>query len=78
METSSRWDSISFATRAWRFSSVSRRLEVAAASGLAAETMSMTFASWRETRSMNSVRVSRSAKPSDSSTTVIASGASAL
>ena len=38
----------------------------------------MIFASWRETRSMNSVRVSRSAKPSDSSTTVIASGASAL
>ena len=30
----------------------------------------MIFASWWETRSMNSVRVSRSAKPSDSSTTV--------
>ena len=78
VETSSRSDSICLATRASRFSSLSRRLDVAAASALASATMFMIFASWRDTRSMNSVRVSRSAKPSDSSTTVIASGASAL
>ena len=78
LETSSRWSSICLATFAWRFSSASRRLAVAVASALASATMPMIFESWRETRSMKSARVSRSAKPSDSSTTVIASGASAL
>ena len=59
-------------------SSASSLRSVRVASALARLTMSMIRASWRETRCMNSVRSSRSAKPSDSSTTVTKSGLSAL
>ena len=45
---------------------------------LASRTRSMIRPSWSETRSMNSARSSRSAKPSDSRITVTTSGLSAL
>ncbi len=51
---------------------------MAVACALASRTRSMMRASCEDTRCMNSVRSSRSAKPSDSSTTVTMSGLSAL
>ena len=77
-ETASRRASIAAATFVWRASSTSRRSAVRIASARAVRTRSMMRASWSETRCMNSVRSSRSAKPSDSSTTVTTSGLSAL
>ena len=77
-ETASRRAWIASAILVWRFSSTARRLAVVFASARAVRTRSMIRESWSETRFMNSVRSSRSAKPSDSSTTVMTSGLSAL
>ena len=78
VETSSRCFSIAFVTLAALASSLSSRASVAVASCFASATIFMIFASWREIRAMNSVRVSRSSKPSALSTTPTRSGSPAL